>query len=280
MDRNFIVNNLIGGVYTHRDKYFKQFTDNWQYHYANVELIYNIEKGKINENMEKLRHKFMDSDKRYWLFMDEDILFTRNDVIEIALDCMIKNDLNLVGVYQITDKNLASILGYNLQDDNLKFNHLTWLPGYFMLVDSKKSGLTPFDLELPTSHGSLSDIAYSMDIIKSDDALIGMAPTFVYHEDSGYSPKISDPFKITEENKKNVDKKVKEFLKNLDKKLLFGNPKIEVIFLDNGDIDYNETIGHHYLKNKHADIYHKVVARPSYYNLKEVKKIKTFTNQL
>ena len=51
-------------------------------------------------------------------------------------------------------------------------------------------------------------------------------------------------------------------------------------FLDNGDIDVNETIGHHYLKSKHPDIYHKVVARPSYYNLKEVKKIKKFTNNL
>ena len=75
MDRSFIENNLVAGVYTHRDKYFKQFTDNWQSHYINVELIYNIQEGKINENMEKLRHKFIETGKRYWLFMDEDILF-------------------------------------------------------------------------------------------------------------------------------------------------------------------------------------------------------------
>ena len=46
--------------------------------------------------MEKLRHDFIQSGKRYWLFMDDDILFTRNDVIETALKHMQENDLSLV----------------------------------------------------------------------------------------------------------------------------------------------------------------------------------------
>ena len=275
MERSYLEENLISGVYTHRDTYLKQFTENWNDYYS-LPLIYNVHKGKINENMERLRQDFIASKKRFWLFMDEDILFTRNDVIETALDYMLKNDLNMVGVYEITDQNLAK----TLNPDCLKFTHLTWLPGYFMLVDSQKSGLTPFDLNLPTSHGSLSDIAYSMDIITKDNGLIGIAPSFVYHADKGYSPKVKNPFKLTKDNEKTVNKKVMNFLKSLDKNLYFGNPKIEIVFLDNGDIDVNETIGHHYLKSKHPDIYYKVVARPSYYNLKEVKKIKKFTNNL
>ena len=63
MDRNFIINNLTAGVYTNNDKYFKKFIENWQEYYGNVELIYNIQKGKINENMERLRHKFISSGK-------------------------------------------------------------------------------------------------------------------------------------------------------------------------------------------------------------------------
>ena len=47
MDRDFIIENLVGGVYTHQDKYFKKFTENWQEKYVNVELIYNITEGKI-----------------------------------------------------------------------------------------------------------------------------------------------------------------------------------------------------------------------------------------
>mgnify|MGYP003143136189 CR=1 FL=1 len=81
MKRDYIENNLVAGVYTHHDKYFKKFTDNWSENYVNVQLIYNIQKGKINENMERLRHKFIETGKRYWLFLDEDILFPNNQVI-------------------------------------------------------------------------------------------------------------------------------------------------------------------------------------------------------
>ena len=47
MDRSFIENNLVAGVYTHNDKYFKQFTENWQTFYTDVQLIYNIQKVDI-----------------------------------------------------------------------------------------------------------------------------------------------------------------------------------------------------------------------------------------
>jgi len=275
MERSCIENNLIAGVYTHRDKYFKKFTDNWQEHYVDVELIYNIHKGKINENLERLRHKFIESGKRYWLFMDEDILFTRNDVIETCLKHMKKNDLDLITTYQTTDYELANKLDPRVAI-NLSFEYITWSAGYFMLVDSKKCGLIPFDLKLPTTHGNMSDIAYCMDIIEDANALIGIAPTIIYHDDSGYSPKVTDPFKLTKENSESVNKIVKQFLKKLDAKFLYGNPKIEIVFLGNGEIDYNETIGGHYLKNKHPNIYHEIVARNHYHTIR-TKKSDNFT---
>ena len=275
MDRSFIENNLVAGVYTHTDKYFKKFTENWQENYINVELIYNVKEGKINQNMERLRHKFIASGKRYWLFMDEDILMPNNQVVEIALNTMIKNDLSLVTTYQTTDFDLSN----NFDPTNLNFTFVTWSAGYFMLVDSEKCGLVPFDLKLPTSHGSMSDIAYCMDIIEDTDALIGIAPTLIYHQDSGYSPKVKEPFKITEENTENVNKSVNLFLKTLDPALMYGNPKIEIVFLDSGKIDVNETIGGHYLKNKHPNIYKEIVAR-KHYNILHTNKLNGFTNQI
>jgi len=265
MDRSFINQHLVAGVYTHTDKYFKKFTDNWQENYIDVELIYNIHKGTINKNMERLRHNFIASGKRYWLFMDEDILFTKNDVIEIALQCMIDNDLHLVTTYQSTDYDLVK----KADPSNLSFEYICWSAGYFMLVDSEKCGLVPIDLKIPTTHGSLSDITYCMDIIKNDpkNALIGIAPTILYHADDGYSERVGTPYKIDEKNIKEINKKVEKFLKSLDKKLLYNDPKIEIVFLENGDIDHNETIGHHYLKHKHPDIYHEIVARPHYHTL-------------
>ena len=104
-----------------------------------------------------------------------------------------------------------------------------------MLVDSEKVGLLPFDLSLPTEKGSLSDIEYCMNIIVNN-GLIGIAPALIYHEINGYSPKIKNPFQITKENEEEVNKSVKIFLKNLDKKYLYGMPSIEIVFLDNGKI--------------------------------------------
>ena len=58
-----------------------------------------------------------------------------------------------------------------------------------------------------------------------------------------------------------------------------GNPNIEIVFLSNGEIDYNETIGSHYLKNKHPKIYKEVVAR-HHYHIVHTSKKDNFTNQI
>ena len=272
MERQYLINNLIAGVYTNSDKYMARFTKNWQENYDNLPLIYDVQEGKINENMEKLRHRFIETGKRYWLFMDEDILFNDNHVIETALKTMQENDLALCSVYETEDKNIWK----NLDFSELNFAHITWVAGYFILIDSEKVGLLPFDVNLPTSHGNLADIEYSMNVIVND-GLIGIAPTMIYHEPKGYSHKIIKPFAITKENEKEVNKSVKHFLKHLDKKYLYGMPSIEIVFLDNGEIDINETIGHQYLKFKYPDIHKEVVARPHY----KVEKTKgKFTNQI
>ena len=272
MDRSYLEQNLVAGVYTNNDKYFKKFTDNWQENYQNVELIYNIQDGKINENMERLRHKFIATGKRYWLFMDEDILLPNNEVIEIALEYMQKNNLDLITTYQTTDLELAK----KVTAKNLTFEHITWSAGYFMLVDSEKAGLIPFDLNLPTTHGNLSDLAYCLDLIEKVDALIGIAPTIIYHADCGYSPKVTTPFVINKENEQEVNKNVRIFLKSLDNSKYYGNRQIEIVFLGNGEIDENETIGGHYLKCKHPNIYKEIVAR-HHYNLVHTNKKDNFT---
>ena len=222
--------------------------------------------------MEKLRHRFIETGKRYWLFMDDDILFNNNQVIEIALKTMQENDLALSSVYETGDKTIFN----NFDSTNLSFENITWSAGYFMLVDSEKVGLLPFDLNLPTTHGSLSDIEYCMNICINNGS-IGIAPTMIYHENKGYSPTIKNPFQITKENEAEINKDVKKFLKNLDKKYMYGMPSIEIVFLDNGKIDHNETIGHQYLKFKYPDIHNLIVSRP-HYNL--ALKNKPFTNQI
>tara|TARA_R100001244_G_C5155306_1_gene130293 strand:+ start:75 stop:899 length:825 start_codon:yes stop_codon:yes gene_type:complete len=262
MERDYLINNLVAGVYTNTDKNMKQFTENWQENYGNLPLIFNVHQGKINENMERLRIDFREKhpDKRYWLFMDDDIVFNNNNVIEIALKTMIENDLALCSIYQTSDKKVFKKLDVSA----LKYTNCTWVAGYFMLIDSYKIGLLPFDLDLPTSHGSLSDIEYCMNVIIHNE-LIGIAPVMVFHG-GDYSPKV-EIFKITKENEHQINLSVKKFIKNLDKKYLYGNPSIEIVFLGSGKIDVNETIGHQYLKWKYPDIHNEVVSRPHYNTL-------------
>ena len=276
IDRDFVINNVIAGVYTNSDKYMKRFTDNWQEYNLGIELIYNVRDGKINENMERLRIDFREnhSEKRYWLFMDDDILFTRNDVVECALTYMRENDLALISVYQTRDKKLLN----DIKIKNLTFEHITWSAGYFMLIDAEKIGTLPFDQELPTKRGSLADIEYCMKIIR-DNHLIGIAPNYIFHEDSGFSPSCENPFKITKKNEIEVNKSVKSFFKHLNKKYFYGNPEMEIVFLDSGKIDEDETIGHQYLKWKYPDIHNEVVARKHYDRI-YTKENKKFTNQL
>ena len=247
--RDFIKDNLIAGVYTNRDTYLKGFTENWEKYYQGLPLIYNVRKGRINENMENLRLDFREKhpDKRYWLFLDDDILFTKNNVIETALEYMIGEDLALCGVYQTHD----IILANRLNNTGLKGSSTSEIEGYFMLVDSQKIGLIPFDKNIPTDTGNLADLDYCLNVNRHGH-FIGIAPTFVFHKGTS-SPKQEKLFELTADNEKKVNKNVKNFLKNLDKKHYYGNKEIEIVFLSNGNIDKNETIGRQYLKQKYKN---------------------------
>ena len=132
MDRDFIINNLAVGVYTNTDKYMSRFIKNWNKYYANVPLIYSVKDQKINENMETLRKEFIETGKRYWLFLDHDILFFENDIIETSLKYMIEKDCQLISCYETHDINIAKKNPIH----NLNFTYLTWIKGYFMMIDS------------------------------------------------------------------------------------------------------------------------------------------------
>ena len=259
MDRDFIINNLAVGVYTNTDKYMSRFIKNWNKYYANVPLIYSVKDQKINENMESLRKEFIETGKRYWLFLDHDILFFENDIIETSLKYMIEKDCQLISCYETHDINIAK---KNLIH-NLNFTYLTWIKGYFMMVDSEKCLLTPFDLNIPTTSGNLADLTYCMDNIVQNNVLIGIAPVMIYHEKDGYS-QLPKKFVINNENSEIVNKNVNEYLHNLDPKYYYGNRNIEIVFFGDGSIDHNETIGHQYLKYKHPEIHNKVYVRPHY----------------
>ena len=140
MNTQFIKDNVVVGVYTNKDKYLTRFVKNFNNLYPDVELIYNVYDANINSNMEILRRDFVKTGKKYWLFLDDDILFCHKNTIAVALQSLIDNDCALTTTYQITNLKLTD----TINPHNLHFRNILWSAGYFMLVDSEKIGSVEF----------------------------------------------------------------------------------------------------------------------------------------
>ena len=266
MNTQFIKDNVVVGVYTNKEKYLTRFVKNFNTLYPDVELIYNVYDANINSNMEILRRDFAKTNKRYWLFLDDDILFCDKNTIGVALESLIENECALTTTYQITDLKLAQ----KINPSNLQFRNILWSAGYFMLVDSEKIGTVEFDRGLPTSYGSLADIEYCMKI-HSIGHKIGISPTYIYHEDTGFSGKIGR-FDIEKADMREVNKSVHQFFKHLDKSLFYNQREMKIVFNQDGSIHKDQTIGHHYLKHKYPNLYQKFFNDKNPNHLKEVVK--------
>ena len=108
--KDFITKNLVVGVYTNKDKYLNRFVESFNRLYPEVDLIYNVYDAPISNNMEILRRDFKKTGKRYWVFLDHDILFCHDDTLKIALKSLIDNKCALTTTYQITDFNLKNLI--------------------------------------------------------------------------------------------------------------------------------------------------------------------------
>lgn len=265
-------NNVVVGVYTNKEKYLRRFVENFNALYPDVELIYNVYDAPISNNMEILRRDFKKTGKRYWLFLDDDILFCSADTIKKALSYLKKPDYALTTTYQITDLHLTYI-----NPSNLQFRDILWSAGYFMLVDSHKIGDIEFDRSLPTSRGSLADIEYCMQINQAGFK-IGIIPDYVYHEDSGYSEKIGK-FDLDKADISEVNKNVNQFFKSLNTKFFYDQREMKVVFREDGSIHRDQTIGHHYLKHKYPKLYKEFFNDKNLNHLKETMKNEPILNK-
>ena len=271
--KDFITKNLVVGVYTNKDKYLNRFVESFNRLYPEVELIYNVYDAPISNNMEILRRDFKKTGKRYWVFLDDDILFCHDDTLKIALKSLIDNKCALTTTYQITDFNLKNLI----KNKDLEFRQILWSAGYFMLVDSEQIGDIEFDRSLPTSHGSVADIEYCMNL-HSRGYKIGISPTYIYHEDDGFSGKIGK-FDIENADIKEVNKNVNHFFKHLDKSLFYNQREMKVVFKGDGSIHKDQTIGHHYLKYKYPTLYKKFFNDKNLNHLKKVIKQNPILNK-
>lgn len=167
-------NDTIMGVFTHRDTYLPVLTESIEKFLPEIEFIVQKAPLPINANMEALRQKFIRSGKRFWIFLDDDIKFLQENTVRNALETMIRGRYALVTIYSTFDPNFV------IKPEELFPNHISWVPGYFMLVDSTKIGHIKPDLDLPWPNTSI-DTSYSV-CVRAEGHLIGIAPSICYHQ--------------------------------------------------------------------------------------------------
>ena len=130
-----------------------------------------------------LREAFLESGKRYWVFMDDDIVVLNSDIIKNALETLVNDKYGLVGVYSTFNTN-ALTKPYDPKAKGITARYYSgFIPGYFMLVDSNKVGDCLPDMNLPDPCTSI-DTSYNCSV-RAKGYDIGISADYVYHVDKG-----------------------------------------------------------------------------------------------
>jgi len=181
--------DVVFGTFTHRVDNLPRLLSSLKKFHPDIPFVLQHADHPILENFEFLRKSFAATNKRFWVFLDDDIEFIQ-PVLNACLISMMKNRWAMVGVYSTYDPE------YDFKDVLVE-KESGWLPGYFQMVDSTKVGHVQPDFNLP-DHCTAIDTSYSV-TIKSLGYKIGIAPVVVYHQYKTNNFAKPDVIKVTNE---------------------------------------------------------------------------------
>jgi len=170
--------DVVIGCFTHRDTYIKTLEESLHKFLPEIPYIRVLNDAPINVNMELLRQKFIESGKRFWVFLDDDIQFLNSDIVKNALETLVSGKYAGVSVYNTPTPAYLSA-PYNPNDGRLKRERLSWMTGYFMMVDSWRVGHIMPDFTSPAPNTSV-DVDYSLEIRKAGFDM-AISHDYVYH---------------------------------------------------------------------------------------------------
>lgn len=166
------------GTFTHRTEYLPALLESVKRHLPHIPFVVQMHAGPILTGMELLRQVFLATDKRYWIFLDDDIQFLCPGIVHRAIGNLIANRWAAIGVYSTFDPRALSV-EYDTSDAGMRCRAVKWLPGYFIAVDSHKVGDVAPDPDLPDPNTAI-DTTYSV-AIQARGWKIGISPDIVYH---------------------------------------------------------------------------------------------------
>lgn len=171
--RTLLEQDVVMGTFTHRTTYLPGLLDSVKRFCPEIPFIVHIADATISDNFEALRKKFLATGKRFWLFLDDDIEFVEPGTVEKAIARMIAGHYAMTGVY------MSRVRGFEPAKEDMPEKDVSWLPGYFQLVDSRLVGDIGVEVNLPYPNTGV-DFTYAV-AIRRRGHKIGIAGSHVYH---------------------------------------------------------------------------------------------------
>jgi hypothetical protein len=189
-----LTQDLVAGVFSNRpEKYLPRLQESLNKFYPDISLIITKHEGSILQGYTNMLSDFRKTDKRFYLWMDDDIVILCPDIIERSLAFLISEKYAGVIAYMTYNK-LALTNPYN--NSTLMSRKEKVLMGYFALLDSWKTKEITLDQNLPFSNISTeTDFGLS---IQENGWELGIIND-VYHENKQPDPNPQEHYLKTNE---------------------------------------------------------------------------------
>ena len=174
-------NDCVWGTFTHRrEPYLPLLEASVKKHLPHIPFIAKVQDAPINRGMYILRQAFIESGKRFHIYMDDDIQVLDSDIIRNALETLVNGKYGLVGVYSTFDTNALTEPYDPVSKGITRREYNGFIPGYFICVDAEKVGDCVPDLELIYPNTAV-DTSYCCSV-RAKGYSIGIADSYVYHQ--------------------------------------------------------------------------------------------------
>jgi len=182
---------VVLGTFTNRRTYLPFLLESWAQFLSRVPLIVVRHDGTIREGMAVLRQNFLQSGRRYWVFLDDDIRFLSPNIVHDCVAAMIRNRWHLCTVYSTYRREYLEMDYEEARQKALEWGEreVLWVPGYFIMVDSCFCGYRDVDWGIPHPNTAL-DTTYTIGL-RRDGYTLGLVPHLVYHQLKNVQPDLS-----------------------------------------------------------------------------------------
>jgi hypothetical protein len=193
---NILELDCVLGSFSNTRLYIDKLKESASRFFPDIRFITYIGDGPVNVNMGHLREEFLKTQKRFWVYLDHDVLFLNQTIIRDALTTLVSNKgIGLVTVYSSHNPKYM-VQPYNT--DGLMEGTVPWSIGYFLMIDSARVGHIVPDMSLPSPNYAI-DVSFSLEVRKAGYD-IGISPNYVYHQKKGnpqhdeYTTRITDEY--------------------------------------------------------------------------------------